>query len=601
MRLHSLKIKGFRRLKNVEVLFGDTTFLIGQNNCGKSSIFRAIEKLLNADKRIQQEDYYSVVDDETGEVKTEENTVVLEAEFRNVPIEARGWRGFKGRIFHYESEDDTETGLSITYRKTYELGKDVVIEMKTKKRTKKEDFLECKKPQDYIDKGISTDLMNELFSNALDRNISATNSTKLEEIDDIWEISEEEEWFKNPGGIPVNVLKMLPRFLLIPVDVGSENIQGSKGVLSDTLTELFQTVRENSDNFKQAQYFLDELSKELDPTDINSEFGKMMIDLNDVLSGVFPDSKLHAKASLSEPTSLKPSFNVMMSSNTITPIDNQGTGMVRSAVFGMLRYRQKFLSQREDEHQRSLIICFEEPEIYLHPSAANQMRNILYELSSMNSQIVATTHSPYLIDISRERKQVLNRLKNNENFISCDTFSVWEQFKNLQENDKDYVKMLLKIDDYVSRVFFTKNVVIIEGDTEEIVIKESLRRLNREDLLKIFSDFEIIKARGKAVIISLVKYLISMGIEPIVVHDKDEEVPNAEKYNEPILQALEGKGRRIFMENNIEEELGYSAPSANKPFSAYKKLEEYGSFWNDLPVRWRNKMKEIFNGYITQE
>lgn len=597
MRLHSLKIKGFRRLKNIEILFGDTTFLIGQNNCGKSSIFKAIETLLKTDKRLSDQDYYSIVDDETGEVKTEDNTVILEAEFRNVPIEAREWRGFKGRMFSYESEDDTETGNSITYRKTYELGKDVVIEMKTKKRTKKEEFSECKKPQDYINKGIDSDLISELFPN-LDKNITSTNEYILNDIDEIWDISDEEEWFKNPGGIPGNVLKMLPRFLLIPVGVGSENIQGAKGALSETLTELFQTVRENSNNFIQAQHYLNELSKELDPTDNNSEFGKMMTELNGILCGVFPDSKLHAMASLSEPTSLKPSFNIQMSSNITTPVDNQGTGMIRSAVFGILRYRQKLLSEKEDEHQRSLIICFEEPEIYLHPSAANQMRNTLYELSSVNSQIVATTHSPYLIDISRERRQILNRLKNDENFIICDTFSVWEQFKKLQENDKIYVKMLLKIDDYVSRVFFTKNVVIIEGDTEEIVIKESLRRLDKEQYLRIVSDFEIIKARGKATIISLVKYLVSMGIEPIVVHDKDSDTPNAEKFNAPIFEALNGKGKRIFMENNIEEELGYTAPSSDKPYKAYTEIEQKGAYWENLPERWRNKMKEIFEDYI---
>lgn len=599
MRLHSLKIKGFRRLKDVEVLFGDTTFLIGQNNCGKSSIIKAIEALLSSDKRLSQEDYYSILDNETGEVKTEENIVVLEAEFRNVSEEANNWRGFKGRIFNYDNTEGDETGLSITYRKTYELGKDVVIEMKTKKRTKKEIFFECKKPQDYIDNGIDSNLIEELFPNALDKNITSANQSKLEDIDDIWDISEEEEWFKNPGGIPGNVLKMLPRFLLIPVGVGSENIQGSKGVLSDTLNELFQTVRENSENFRQAQYYLNELSKELDPTDNDSEFGKMMTDLNGVLSSVFPDSKLHATTSLSEPTNLKPSFNVQMSSNVRTSIENQGTGMIRSAVFGMLRYRQKFLS-RNDDNPRTLLICFEEPEVYLHPSAANQMRNTIYELSSSNSQIIATTHSPYLIDISRRPRQILNRLKNDDNFINCDTFSVSEKFRELQENDKDYIKMLLKIDDYISRVFFTKKVIIIEGDTEEIVIKESLRRLDREQYFRIVSDFEIIKSRGKATIISLVKYLVSMGIEPIVVHDKDSNTPNAERFNEPILQALNGRGRRIFMENNIEEELGYIAPSSDKPYNAYRKTQEWGDTWETLPETWKNKMKEIFgNLYIS--
>ena len=600
MKIHSLKISGFKRLKEVNVQFGDATFLIGQNNCGKSSIIKAIETLLSAKKRIDYPDYHSILDEETNEVKVDITTVTLEAEFRNLPEEAKNWRGFKGRIFTYEvKEGDNDTGLSVIYRKTYELGKDVVIEFKSKVRTVKEIYSECKKPQDYIDNGLSAEIISEYFED-LTANIGKSKGTleKLELIDDIWDISGEEIWFQNPGGIPGNVLKMLPRFLLIPVDVAVQEIQGSgNGVLSTTLGELFQTVRENSENFKNAQIHLNNLAQELDPQDSDSEFGKMMNELNGVLSTVFPDSKLHASTSLSDPSSLKPTFNVEMSSNIRTSVDNQGTGMVRAAVFGMLRYRQQWLSKKEDEHARSLIICFEEPETYLHPSAANQMREAIYELSSSTSQIIASTHSPYIIDLSRKPKQVLNRLYNVGNHVNCDTFSVSEKFQELQGDDKSYVKMILKIDNYVSRIFFTKNVVIIEGDTEDVLIKESIKKLERHKYFKILSDFEIIKARGKAAIIGLVRYLTSMGISPIIVHDLDANEPNALKFNEPISSALNGMGRIVLMNNNVEDELNYIA-TYEKPFKAYQQTLSWGDTWDELPENWKNKMSEIFGEYL---
>ena len=55
--------------------------------------------------------------------------------------------------------------------------------------------------------------------------------------------------------------------------------------------------------------------------------------------------------------------------------------------------------------------------------------------------------------------------------------------------------MLMKIDDYIARAFFTKNIVIVEGDTEDILIRETLSRLPKEDFLKLVSSFEVIKAR----------------------------------------------------------------------------------------------------------
>lgn len=600
MKLHTLKISGFKRLKDVTINFGDATFLIGQNNCGKSSILKAIEILLSAKKQLTNFDYHSIIDEETGETKVDISTIIFEAEFRNLPEEARHWRGFKGRIFEYEVEQDAvDTGLSVTYKKTYEIGKDVVIEFKSKVREINENFNDCKTPNDYFAKGLSQDLFAELFPES-DKAIGKSKGAleKLEQIDEIWDIQDEEVWFQNPGGIPGNVLKMLPRFLLIPVDLSSSEIQGSgNGVLGKTLGELFETVRENSDNFKEAQTHLQNLAKELDPADGDSEFGKMMTDLNMVLESVFPDSKLHATTSLSDPTNLKPTFNVEMSSNIKTSVEYQGTGMIRAAVFGMLRYRQKWLSLREDDHARSLIICFEEPEIYLHPSAANQMREAIYDLSTTNSQIVASTHSPYLIDISKKPKQLLNRLYNCGNHVECNSFSVTEKFKLLQDEDKDYVKMLMKIDSYISRIFFTNKVIVVEGDTEDLLIRESLRRLPKESYLRIISNFEVIKARGKASIIGLVKYLTSMGIQPIVVHDRDANEPNAEKYNQPIQDALGAGGKIIMMHENVEEEIGYIA-TYEKPFKAYSQTKSWGDNWQDIPENWRNKLKDIFHDFI---
>ena len=95
-------------------MFGDATFLIGANNSGKSTVFTALEYLLSAKKTIPSQEYHSVVDEETGETKPAVNTIVLEAEFRNLPSDARSWRGFKGRVFSYEADEQGDSGLSVT-------------------------------------------------------------------------------------------------------------------------------------------------------------------------------------------------------------------------------------------------------------------------------------------------------------------------------------------------------------------------------------------------------------------------------------------------------------------------------------------------------
>ncbi len=602
MKLHRLKIEGFRRIKQSEFLFGDATFLIGQNNCGKSSVLQAIETLLTGKKQLQSADYYSIVDEDTGETKPESPVIILEAEFRNLPIESINWRGFKGRIFEYAPIPEGETGLAITYRKTYELGKDVVIELKSKVRTLKPQFVACTTPNQFIDQGLDRTIIEELFAHdKLESSIkAATEKEKLEQINEIWDISDEETWFQNPGGIPGNVLKMLPRILMIPAENALNEIDGKSGVLQKTLNELFKDVRNASQNYIEAQKHLDLLQSELNPTDEKSEFGKLIQELNQVLSSVFPETQFHAKADLSDPEKvIQPSFSIEMSSNIKTEVNYQGSGMIRSAAFAMLRFRQKWLSTREDEHDRSLIICFEEPETFLHPSAAAQMRDAIYELSGNGSQIVATTHSPYLIDLSRKPRQVLNRLKHVGNEVQNNPLSVTDAFVALLEEDKDYVKMLLKIDDYIARVFFSNDVIIVEGDTEDILIRETLIKLDRDVGLKIKSNVEVVKARGKAAIIGLVKYLVSLGIKPIVVHDRDHGTAGAEVFNEPIRKTVGSNGRIVLMEENVEDVLGYNA-SSDKPYRAYVHTKSWGDTWGEIPLPWRDKMKEIFGEYLEE-
>lgn len=141
------------------------------------------------------------------------------------------------------------------------------------------------------------------------------------------------------------------------------------------------------------------------------------------------------------------------------------------------------------------------------------MRDLIYELSDGQSQIIATTHSPYLIDLSRKPRQVLNRFHYDNSHTTVYPLSVTEKFLALQDNDKDQIKMLIKLDDHVSRIFFTRKVVVVEGDTEEVIIKEAIRRMPKAMRNKLLASTELVKARGKAAIIGLVKYLSALDVD----------------------------------------------------------------------------------------
>lgn len=609
MQLFKLKIEGFRRHMDSEVLFSDATFLIGENNVGKSSILSALNLLLNDVKKLSDEEFYSYMDGDI--MRRGANKVILTAEFRGVPEEAKQWMGFKGRVLKCIN-DDGNTELRVIYRKTFTLGSDCIVELRQQVKTVKTQFLECSTINQYIEAGLDLSSV-EMKTSKIDHDKKLTKAERaiIEEVDELYDYDEEaEEWFKNPGGIPANVLSKLPKFLLIPAQDKAEELSGTSGTLASTLVELFNDVRDSSENYKQAQQYLNQLAEELDPANAQSEFGQMMTELNLVMKDVFPNTGLKAVTSLSDADKvIKPQFTISMFSNITTSVNLQGTGIIRSAVFALLRYRNLRNNRKiTGQEQRPLIIGFEEPEIYLHPNAAKQMRDTIYDLAgTSNNQIVCTTHSPYMIDLSKKPLQVLNCLSRTDDEyvieerqikvekLCCNAFNTSEEFLKLQGDDKTYVKMLLKLDDHISRVFFSKYVLIVEGDTEDLVLRETINRLPEVVRKDIESNWQIVKARGKATIISLVKYLRAMGINPIVIHDKDEGNERAEVFNAPILEAVGDENRRIMLTNCIEDVLGYKAPTNEKPYNSFNYINtNWTSGWESVSPMWKLIITDIF-------
>ena len=335
----------------------------------------------------------------------------------------------------------------------------------------------------------------------------------------------------------------------------------------------------------------------MDPNNTESDFGQLMSGLNKVVDSVFPSSSINVTTDLTSADSLKPQFSVELCSNVGTTPDLQGTGLVRSAVFALLRFRQQWNEKNRDGEARSLIIGFEEPELFLHPNAANSMRDTIYSLAGPDCQIISTTHSPYMIDLSKSDNQVLNSYCIGEKeFTEIVPFNHSSAFKAIANDDKMRVKMLQKIDDYVARAFFAQKVIIVEC----IVFKKTIEVMPEEVRKTINDKYQIIKAGGKAVIISFAKYLIAMHMNIFVVHDEDADTAGAVKMNAPILAALGNDStKRLMMHNCIEDELGYTAPSSEKPYHAYQKVRDWKS-WVDVPENWRNKMKVVFSEFASE-
>ena len=443
MKLHKIVIKGYKRHKETELIFSDASFLIGENNVGKTSALEAVELLLSDSKKVDESLFYL---DENGDSA---DSIVLDAEFRDIGEEAKHWRGFKGRLFPYQ--EGTDTKFSFFYRKTFSKTGSRKVEAKSLEKKLKPEFDKFNTIEQFIESGFDSSKLDSAyndFKKVLNKKELNEFFETHESYFDFYNYSENETWVENPGGIAGNVLTKLPKILYIPAYDRREDLGENKGALQSILSELFTEVRESSTNYKEAQKYLNLLSEEMDADNNQTSFGKMMSELNKTMDNVFSGISMKATTVLSDPDkTIKPTFNITMLSNIETSVEHQGTGVIRSAVFALLKYKAE-RDLRKIESDRNLVICFEEPEIYLHPNAANQMRDTIYDLAcSGSNQIICTTHSPYMIDLSRKAGQVLNYLSINLGEISIIkniAFNHEQAFKELQTEDRSYVKNATK-------------------------------------------------------------------------------------------------------------------------------------------------------------
>ena len=134
--------------------------------------------------------------------------------------------------------------------------------------------------------------------------------------------------------------------------------------------------------------------------------------------------------------------------------------------------------------------------------------------------------------------------------------------------------------------------IIKEPEIEE---SEACEVVSQNLKNEILSDWYILRARGKAAIIPLIKYLKAMYIDIYIMHDKDENTPGAVVFNEPIRQALDNDSHLFVLENCVEDMLGYTAPTSDKPYKAYCYINKNWGEWKNIREEWKTIIQNIFN------
>ncbi len=160
-----------------------------------------------------------------------------------------------------------------------------------------------------------------------------------------------------------------------------------------------------------------------------------------------------------------------------------GHGAVRSAIFSLLLMRDVAEELVRTPDRKEYLILFEEPELFLYPRLLKSLRELIYAVSDQNYpyQVLCASHSPQMIDLSKRNSTLIRMIKisdgtklyqvKDEDLIEAKEVSTLEDLKQAMYE-------VLRFNPYICESFYADEVILIEGPTEEIIIRGILQKLN---------------------------------------------------------------------------------------------------------------------------
>lgn len=275
----------------------------------------------------------------------------------------------------------------------------------------------------------------------------------------------EQVWKPNPTGIDNAIRVMFPDAIEIGAMIDAVD-DVSKYKKSNTIGRLVAeilTVVEKT-HASSVSETLQEIHNKFsaDGCDRAQELKAFDAAVSDKLQDIFPgiDIKLHI------PT---PTLSDLFNTATIRLFEDEfsrdiamfGHGTQRSVQMALIRHLAELKKSVEVKTRTLLLI--DEPELYLHPQAMEQVRASLKGLSEAGYQVVFSTHSPQMIP-AEDIKHTLLIQKNEQGTYARPTLKA--AVEQVAEDSKSQYQLLFSLEN-ANQILFSETVVLSEGKTEK--------------------------------------------------------------------------------------------------------------------------------------
>lgn len=548
MKIYKIQIENFRLLKEFSIdIEEELSLVIGKNNTGKTSILSALDKFLNRsdNNKFHFDDFNIDFKEELSEL------IIGEILDSNHYIE----KGIKLKIFIEYTESCNLENLSkvmmdldpennqIVLGFEYILPYNNYIDLKSdwgNFKIKEEHKHEAN--NQYKAKGLY-DFLADNFSNYFHFQRKSIEINKDKIINENSYIDLDKELISTKDIINF-------KYISARRDVANKDIDKT---LSTQTSKIYEKTETKQRQNEAVEVFKDKLSE------TDDQLSRIYVDLfHDIIAkvgdfgGIKPnESEIEIISNLQHRELLKGNTTVVYKHDDHNKLPEHYNGLgymnLIYMIFEIEILIQEFKREKERKPADINLLFIEEPEAHTHPQMQyvfiKNIKKLLKEGVKREDgecrklQYIITTHSSHIVADS-DFDDVKYLKKNGCN--SVDAKNLKDLKQDYDERSKEYHFLTQYLTISRAEIFFAEKVVLIEGDTERILIPTMMKKIDVEEaerykhieekdpyLPLLSQNISIIEVGAYSHIFD--KFIDFLGIKSLIITDLDATNANGEK------------------------------------------------------------------------
>jgi predicted ATP-dependent endonuclease of OLD family len=531
MKLTHVAVSNYKGLRNTESPLSDFVCTIGENNAGKSSLLQALLLFINGTK-LSKTEFYDPDQDIVIKVKVEDVTDEVLAKLTEE---------HRAKIVPYVKDASIVLARRYAQDGTSKLRVVTAVPQNLKYEVERIDNAFTGKKGKELGETLLA-FYPETTDAITSKSVTTQKAAKEIIQEYVGNLPADQLVLKDialPTGIDNSIRSILPEPVYIPAvkDFSDElktKESASFGKLLNILLNVIEgDLTEAAETFENLRRKLNRITDK-DGNVVDERMDRVKAiekTIQSNLQETFKNVVIELEIPPPEIKTVLSNANIVADDGVRGSVDNKGDGFKRAITFSILRsYVQ--LSQdvtwRKDAQdgkpaRETFLFLFEEPELYLHPKAQNILFDAL-ALISKKHQVVVTTHSPLFFSSDNTKTFIKVVKKKPEDAAKPIGECCPIDLTAVSEKDK-FQLISFESSNFA---FFSKKIVLVEGDSELIVFPHIATLLNLGWDFRTTST-SLVKISGKGSFKRYKDFFTCFNVDVAMVADLDILIKDFDK------------------------------------------------------------------------